>query len=69
MPINLKSSVSPFVPPPCRQASLNEAAERQYERAAGLRPDVSNLLLQRLFALLTQKCRCQPCNVHFFFFF
>lgn len=24
-----------------RQASLNEAAERQYERAAGLRPDVS----------------------------
>ena len=25
----------------CRQASLNEAAERQYERAAGLRPDVS----------------------------
>ena len=24
-----------------RQASLNEAAERQYERAASLRPDVS----------------------------
>lgn len=27
----------------CRQASLNEAAERQYERAARLRPDVSPL--------------------------
>lgn len=29
----------------CRQASLNEAAERQYERAAGLRPDVSTYIL------------------------
>lgn len=50
-----------FVPPLflllCRQASLNEAAERQYERAANLRPDVSNLLLRRLFALLSKKCR------------
>lgn len=32
---------SPLFVSLCRQASLNEAAERQYERAAGLRPDVS----------------------------
>lgn len=37
-----------------RQASLNEAAERQYERAAGLRPDVSTGTGRAVFLLITE---------------
>lgn len=41
----------------CRQAGLNEAAERQYERAAGLRPDVSTGTGGAVYCL-SQKRRC-----------
>lgn len=41
----------------CRQASLNEAAERQYERAASLRPDVSTGTGRAVFCLSRER-RC-----------
>lgn len=48
----------------CRQASLNDAAERQYERAAGLRPDVSTGTGRAVFCL-SRKRRCTHvvCNI------
>lgn len=47
----------------CRQASLNEAAERQYERAAGLRPDVSTGAARAVFRL-SRKRRCTHVALH-----